>query len=151
MRHRRRVRPVSRRPWTRKAFSPSAAAASVVSAALFPALLVAVSGCQGQRGDVAAVRITGGDTHRGVAEIRAFGCGVCHVIPGIREARGVLGPPLNAWAERAYIGGEVPNSPGNLVKWIMDPPAIEPNTAMPDLGVTESQARDVAAYLYTLN
>lgn len=48
------------------------------------------------------------------------------------------------------IAGELPNSPANLVRWIKDPKSVEPGTDMPDLGLTDQQARDVAAYLYTL-
>jgi cytochrome c1 len=51
---------------------------------------------------------------------------------------------------QTYIAGQLPNTPDNLVKWIEDPPAIEPKTAMPKLGLSEAQARDIASYLYTL-
>jgi len=54
------------------------------------------------------------------------------------------------FAERTMVAGEIPNTPENLVKWVQNPPSIEPNTAMPDLGLSESQAQDIAAYLYTL-
>ena len=43
----------------------------------------------------------------------------------------------------------LPNSADNLVKWIMDPRAVSPRTAMPDLGVSEAEARHMAAYLYS--
>jgi cytochrome c2 len=92
----------------------------------------------------------GGDPERGAALIRDYGCGACHVIPGVRDASGLIGPPLNTWSRRAYIAGEVPNAPDNLVRWLVNPPAIEPGTAMPVLGLAADQARDVAAYLYTL-
>lgn len=93
---------------------------------------------------------TGGDVHRGAAVITQYRCGACHVIPGIHDARGMVGPPLDYFGQRTFIGGEVPNSPENLVRWIRSPKSIEPGTAMPDLGLSEQQARDVAAYLYTL-
>ena len=48
------------------------------------------------------------------------------------------------------IAGELPNSPPNLVRWLLNPPSVEPGTAMPDLGLTDQQAHDIAAYLYTL-
>jgi cytochrome c1 len=54
------------------------------------------------------------------------------------------------FAERTFIAGEVPNTPDNLVRWIQSPQSIEAGTAMPTLGLTEQQSRDVAAYLYTL-
>jgi cytochrome c1 len=72
------------------------------------------------------------------------------MIPGIKGADGLVGPPLILFARRTYVAGELPNTPDNLIRWIRDPPAVEPRTAMPALGLTEQQARDVAAYLYTL-
>jgi cytochrome c len=94
--------------------------------------------------------ISGGDPARGKSQIVAYGCGTCHVIPGVGEASGLLGPPLSKFAHRAFIAGEVPNTSEFLVRWISVPQAIEPGTAMPNLGVSEAQARDIAAYLYTL-
>lgn len=93
---------------------------------------------------------TGGDAHRGAALINQYRCGACHYIPGIHDARGMVGPPLMFFGQRTFIAGEVPNSPENLVRWIRSPKSIEPGTAMPDLGLSEQEARDVAAYLYTL-
>lgn len=94
--------------------------------------------------------VPGGDPTRGKAQILVYGCGSCHVIPGVSGARGLVGPPLTQFAQRAYIAGEVPNNGEFLVRWISVPQAIEPGTVMPNLGVTEGQARDIAAYLYTL-
>lgn len=92
----------------------------------------------------------GGNARIGKDVIISKGCGACHVIPGVQGARGLVGPPLFFYGRRAIIAGELPNTPDNLVRWIKDPKAIEPGTAMPDLGLTDQQARDVAAYLYTL-
>ena len=111
------------------------------------ALLPLVGGCKGREHGVAVV---GGNPHAGKAAIVAFGCGACHTIPGVSGARGMVGPPLARFARRAYIAGEVPNTERSLIQWIMTPQSIEPGTAMPNLGVSEAQARDVAAYLYTL-
>lgn len=94
--------------------------------------------------------VEGGDPARGAAALRGAPCGACHVIPGIRNARGTLAPPLTSFARRSFIGGVVANEPENLVRWIMDAPSIAPGTAMPDLPVDEATARDIAAYLYTL-
>lgn len=95
-------------------------------------------------------QVAGGNAERGKRAIQAFGCGSCHMIPGIDDARGTVGPPLMYFGRRVYIAGEVPNTPALLMQWIQSPQSIEPKTAMPTLGVTESQARDMAAYLYTL-
>jgi cytochrome c len=94
---------------------------------------------------------TGGVPQRGELLIEQYGCGVCHTVPGIRRARGRVGPPLDFFAERSFIGGQLPNTPETLVSWIMNPPGLIPATAMPQLGVNERDARDIAAYLYTLH
>jgi cytochrome c2 len=95
-------------------------------------------------------QVVGGDPDRGKVAIRNFGCGACHMIPGVADAQGTVGPPLLYFGRRVFIAGEVPNTSAFLVQWIEAPQSIEPATAMPNLGVTESQARDIAAYLYTL-
>jgi cytochrome c len=94
--------------------------------------------------------IAGGNPDRGKSQIVAYGCGTCHSIPGVPGARGLVGPPLTKFAHRQFIAGQVPNTGDFLVRWISVPQAIEPGTAMPNLGVSEAQARDIAAYLYTL-
>jgi cytochrome c len=93
---------------------------------------------------------TGGDAARGKQLITQYRCGSCHWIPGIASAQGLVGPPLMMFARRTFIAGELPNTPENLEKWIENPPSVEPHTAMPNLGVGDEQARDIAAYLYTL-
>ena len=94
--------------------------------------------------------VAGGDAHQGRGVIVSAGCGACHVIPGIHAANGLLGPPLYFFSRRTMIAGELPNTPDNLIRWIENPPSIEPGTAMPNLGLSDKQARDAAAYLYTL-
>jgi cytochrome c len=91
-----------------------------------------------------------GDPRQGPALVAQLGCGSCHTVPGVRVAVGAAGPPLDFWPERIYIAGELINSPNNTVAWILAPQAVEPGTAMPDLKLTVGQARDIAAYLYTL-
>jgi cytochrome c2 len=76
------------------------------------------------------------------------GCGGCHVIPGIRHATGRVGPKLNDFREQMYIAGVLPNVPENLVAWILDPAHFSPRTAMPNLDITEEEARAITAYLY---
>jgi cytochrome c1 len=98
----------------------------------------------------APVLVNGGDPTRGRALISDYQCGACHEIPGVRGARGTVGPPLLRFGLRSYIGGRAPNTPVNLVRWLQDPKTIDPGTAMPDMGVDEVQARDMAAYLYGL-
>ncbi len=113
-------------------------------------LAAAAAGCTGGRAGYVPAPSTGGDPDRGAALIADYGCGNCHTIPGIRSANGVVGPPLFFFSRRTFIAGELPNTPENLVRWVRNPPAVEPGTAMPVVGLDEQQARDVAAYLYTL-
>jgi len=114
-------------------------------------LLLTGLGCEGGKKTNVYVVYTGGDWHRGKELIDQYRCGACHVIPGVRHANGLVGPPLLWWGRRTYIAGELPNSPENLVRWIRSPKSVEPGTAMPDLGLSDQEARDVAAYLYTLH
>jgi putative membrane protein len=97
-----------------------------------------------------AVQMTGGNVKRGRAAIQRHGCGACHSIAGVQGANGLVGPPLTGIADRAYLAGRLANQPDNMLLWIMDPQKIDSQTAMPDLGLSERDARDIAAYLYTL-
>jgi cytochrome c len=100
--------------------------------------------------DRQAAAMTGGDPTRGKAAIGRYGCASCHTIAGVRGADGLVGPPLTGVASRVYIAGVLQNTPENLIQWIQDPPKVDQKTAMPKLGVTEADARDIAGYLYTL-
>jgi cytochrome c len=92
---------------------------------------------------------TGGDPEAGRRVILDSGCASCHSIPGVDSvAEYRVGPDLHDFDERYTIAGQVPNRPDELIAWLMDPQDIEPGTLMPDLGLTEQEARDVAAYLY---
>jgi cytochrome c oxidase assembly factor CtaG/cytochrome c2 len=91
----------------------------------------------------------GGDARRGADAIRRFGCGACHTIPGIAGANGQVGSPLAGVGGRAYIAGVLTNTPEHMVRWIVNPPEVDSLTAMPLLGVSPAEARDIAAYLYT--
>ncbi len=95
-------------------------------------------------------RVAGGDPERGVETLQAYGCGACHVIPGVPGAVSYVGPPLDGWADRHYIAGSLSNTPENLMRWLREPQTVEPGTAMPNMDVTEQAARDMSAYLYTL-
>jgi cytochrome c len=92
----------------------------------------------------------GGHARSGRTEIRKYGCNTCHEISGVPGARGLIGPRLDGVGQRYYIAGELPNTPDNLMLWIQHPRQVEPHTAMPEMGVTEQDSRDIVAYLYTL-
>jgi cytochrome c2 len=112
-------------------------------------LVVLVAGCDRASGDQRHVLVNA-DVDRGSAAIRKYGCGSCHTIPGITGAQGLVGPPLGQVASRVYIAGVLPNEPDNMIRWLENPPAVDPKTAMPNMGVSVRDARDIAAYLYTL-
>jgi cytochrome c2 len=119
----------------------------MTSAAMLLVLIVA--GCR--QGSSKNPQLIGGANHERGQQIMGFyGCPACHVIPGVRGATGKVGPPLTGVADRVYLAGRVPNEPQNMIDWIRNPQEIDPQTAMPNTGVTERDARDIAAYLYTL-
>ena len=93
-----------------------------------------------------------GDPARGRAILASgqHGCTACHTIPGIRYPRGIAGPPLEGFAERAFIAGQLPNTPDTLIAFLQNPAALIPRTGMPDVRLGLEGARHVAAFLYTL-
>jgi cytochrome c2 len=93
--------------------------------------------------------LTGGNPRVGQQLVARYGCAACHEIKGIAHADSKVGPSLTGIRDSSYVGGVMPNSAANLVRWIMHPRAYSPNTAMPELGVSEAEARDMAAYLYS--
>jgi len=113
-------------------------------------LAIALSACSRRGAIEAGQQPTGGDVRIGEHLIYAYGCGSCHVVPGVAEANGTVGPTLQGFGSRYYIAGLLVNTPQNLFRWVSKPQEVDPGNAMPDLGVTERQARDIAAYLYTL-
>jgi len=91
-----------------------------------------------------------GDADRGKLAVSQYACVTCHVIPGVPGTYAPVGPPLGRMAMRTFIAGVLPNTPENMVRWLREPQGIVAHTAMPALGVTEQDARDIAAYLQTL-
>lgn len=114
------------------------------------AALLWLTGCAAG-GRTPPAEVPDGNPAMGRLAIERYGCGTCHSIPGVRGADGTVGPPLDRFGRRGYIAGRLPNSGPNLIRWIQHPQQVEPGTAMPDQGVTELDARDIAAYLFTLD
>jgi mono/diheme cytochrome c family protein len=92
----------------------------------------------------------GGDPDRGRYVLLQYGCITCHDIPSVVGAAIPVGPPLAGMALRSFIGGVIPNTAGNMVRWLLAPQQFVPDGAMPNLGVIERDARDMAAYLESL-
>jgi mono/diheme cytochrome c family protein len=96
-----------------------------------------------------AKALTAGEPANGASLVRRFGCGGCHTISGVPGADGKVGPSLEKLRERVFIAGRLRNSGDALVQWILHPQQFDGHAAMPPTGISESEARDVAAYLYT--
>ena len=86
---------------------------------------------------------------RGKALAVSYGCAACHDMPNMPTA-GLVGPPLRGIARRAYLAGTFSNTPENMIRWIRSPRQLDPDTLMPELGVSQEDGRDLAAFLYTL-
>ncbi|PPD15951.1 MAG: cytochrome C [Methylobacterium sp.] len=98
----------------------------------------------------AARSLMGANREEGRDIVLKKGCNACHVMSGVPGPFGRVGPSLDGLVRRAYIAGSLPNTPGSLVSWLMDPPRHAPRTAMPNFGLTRSEAMDIAAFLYSL-
>jgi cytochrome c1 len=112
--------------------------------------LLCACGCHGNDPQLQAVARLGGDPARAPQLIQRYGCGGCHRIPGVVGAAGKSGPSLEHIAREPYISGNLPNTPENVLSWIRAPHSILPRTKMPELGLSEQDARDIAAYLWSL-
>ena len=112
-----------------------------------PLLALMLAGCAGNDPQERSQRIA---EQRGAQLISHYGCGSCHTIPGINGADGLVGPPLTHWSRRSYIAGVLPNDTDNLQFWIEHPQKVVPGVDMPDMGIKEREARDIAAYLDTI-
>jgi cytochrome c len=116
------------------------------------AALSVLAGCAAPREDArtSAITLTGGDPDRGKAAITRYGCPSCHNIPGVPGATATVGPPLDNIAVRSVLGGHLLNTPDNMERWIQKPQEVDPKNVMPNMSVTDQDAKDIAAYLYTL-
>lgn len=119
------------------------ARAARVGAGLASAWLVAcLGGC-----DTSSAPAAEAQADRGRLLLAQYQCGSCHAIPGVPASRGQVAASLEGFGRRSYIAGRHPNDPETLARWIADPAALSPGTLMPDMGVSEADARAIAAYL----
>lgn len=119
---------------------------SVAAIAVVALAVLAPAGCGSEE---PLRQVEGGDPDRGRSAVLDYGCVSCHTIPDLPEADGDVGPALDDFASRRMIAGQVPNHPEVLIQWLREPQSIEPGTGMPDMGITDEDARDIAAYLYS--
>ncbi len=99
-----------------------------------------------------ALAAPAGDLAKGKELVAAKGCGGCHTIPGVAGAVGAIGPNLSDVGGKTKIAGGAVEVKGSedFKKWVLDPPALKPGTAMPKLGLTDAEATDIAAFLSSL-
>ena len=102
---------------------------------------------------VAAQRVTPAEPAGLAAEGKAIyarsACVGCHTIRGI--SAGVLGPDLTTFGSRKTLAaGIFPNTAEHVAAWLKNPPALKPGAKMPVLGLTDDQAKAIAAYLASL-
>ncbi|MNI17968.1 Cytochrome c oxidase subunit 2 precursor [compost metagenome] len=95
--------------------------------------------------------LAGADAAEGLRLIRKHGCGACHAIPGAAWPEGRTGGSLAGVGARPMIAGRLPNQPAVMAAFVRDAPSLLPDTGMPPMPLSEAEARDVAAYLYTLD
>jgi cytochrome c1 len=109
-------------------------------------LLLPAAACKGEPDDRHDLPFA--DAGRGREAAMRAGCGACHALPGIGWPTGTVGPPLEGYAGRSLIAGELPNRPDILAAYIRNAPALVPGSAMPAMPVSAAEARDIAAFLY---
>lgn len=88
---------------------------------------------------------------RGQRALYQYACLGCHTVAGQAQADPQVGPPLDGMARRTRIAGVLDHTADNMVRWLTHTQDVKPGTAMPTLGVSEQDARDIAAYLLTLH
>lgn len=111
-------------------------------------LLPALPGCKAPPQADQAMPVA--DPLRGRQVIARAGCGACHSIRGVWP-RGQVASALSGLADQALIAGRLPNRPDRLAAFIRNAPAHAPDAGMPAMPLTQSEARDAAAYLYSLD
>lgn len=95
--------------------------------------------------------LSGADPDEGLRLIRTNGCGACHAIPDAVWPEGRTGGSLAGIGARPMFAGRLPNQPAIMIAFVRDAPSLLPDTGMPPMPLTEAEARDIAAYLYTLD
>lgn len=129
--------------WLRESGSPSRVKEAMRASSVLAAVL-ALSSCIQPRSPLAD-----GESSRGEIAIYRYGCNSCHTIKSLRNAHGLVGPPLDGIRDRLYVAGILQNNAANMKRWIQNPQSVNDKTAMPNLGVTPEDAADITAYLYS--
>jgi len=78
-------------------------------------------------------------------------CGVCHAVRGVVPA-GVRGPDLtHLMTRRTLAAGLLPDQPGDLAAWIVNPQRFKPGALMPAQLLSGAELTAVTQWLSTLN
>lgn len=76
-------------------------------------------------------------------------CADCHTASST-DTRSLIGPSLAHISSRRLLGGEIPNNPANLTRWIADPQSIKPGNRMPNPRLSSADIPRLTAYLESL-
>jgi cytochrome c2 len=134
---------------TKAALSPLQTEGQLTPCLALFSVILALCGCAPSRTENVA-RVMGGNPVVGKTQIVRYGCPACHEIPGIQTARARVGPSLRNIVGQEYLAGQLMNTPDNMIRWVRAPQGIRPNSAMPDMAISEEEARDITAYLYSM-
>ncbi len=104
----------------------------------------------GERGDFHPRKgiSEGGDASRGKELVGTIGCKGCHVIGDDTRMRDARGFSYDIAPELTRAGSKL--DPDWIFEWIKNPRRYRPSTRMPDLRLSDQEARDIVAYLKTL-
>ena len=92
----------------------------------------------------------GDDFAAALSLFKSKGCVACHVVSGVAEATGTIGPSLDGLASRTELAAGLPVNAENLAKWIKDPASLKPGTVMPNLSLDDADIDTLVAWLLTL-
>jgi len=90
----------------------------------------------------------GGNAARGKEIVESVGCLACHAIGDETKVRALRGTSYDIAPELTRVGSKV--TPDWIYDWIRNPRHYNPTTKMPNLRLTDGEARDVTAYLSTM-
>ncbi len=83
-------------------------------------------------------------------QVFATHCAACHTVRG-SQSNGAQGPDLTHLASRRLIAaGTLANTPANRLDWVAHAQAIKPESLMPNIALTPAEARDLGAWMDTL-
>jgi len=87
----------------------------------------------------------GGDAGRGKSIFESVGCRACHTLGNDSKVREKRGTSYDIAPELTRVGSKV--SPDWIYDWVRNPRHYNPTTKMPNLRLTDREAKDVTAFL----